>query len=217
MTFHFGHHGVDYNREKVTYLSTSETQALRTKIMCFTKVGEVAEITDLLSGERYITFSWCRVFKTHYFHLFSSRKDNAFRWSDFITQYKDYDEYETQNRREVCFAAQNILSIPLHFLHYDVPEPQTYKFEYEAGAVKDLHMAIPCPTSPKLYLRAGNSKNEMELVVICSPIDLYEYQVEEIKPVSVSRGKTLISHLRGTFFFLSLSRPKTSVANYGKR
>jgi hypothetical protein len=95
-----------------------------------------------------------------------------------------------EERRNLCvIAAQKHVS--LHFLDNDVAPAQPYEFEHDGRT--EIDVAIPCPTSPTAYLRRGNSEIELQIVLLASAIDDYEFEIEERKPVLVTRGEFWMS------------------------
>jgi hypothetical protein len=95
-----------------------------------------------------------------------------------------------EERRNLCVVAAN-KHVSLHFLDNDVAQAQAYEFYYDGRA--ETNVAISCPTSPKAFLCRGKSETELQIVLLASAIDHYEFEIEKRKPVSVTRGKSRLS------------------------
>jgi len=100
-------------------------------------------------------------------------------------------ELGMEDRRNLCHSARLHVSNKLHFLNHNVPEAQSYEFQYDHGT--ETAVAIPCPTLPQLYLRvhSGNEYEveQIELILQRSFIDNYYFETEIMIFIPVLPGK----------------------------
>ena len=109
---------------------------------------------------------------------------------------------DIENRKHLCNAAQKYTP-RLYFRDHYVAEAQLYEFEYTSGET-ETSVAIPCPTLPQLYVSRGNSDKEVKLVLLQSFIDDYEFEVENVNPISASPCKSTFYQLLRPVEYVSL-------------
>lgn len=90
-------------------------------------------------------------------------------------------------RKDLCLGAIKHVTDLYQYIDKRVDKSRVFTVGYLER--EEVHVAMLCPTATTLYLRIGNSNNELRIMIVETVADRYEYREENIKSVALV-GKT---------------------------
>ena len=91
---------------------------------------------------------------------------------------------DRNSRKKLCARVRDYVSVK--FLASFIPEARLHVFEpANNDSEKYAAMAMACPTTPKVYVRRAKAAKRVEIIVVRSGIDLYEFEVDDGKVMEV--------------------------------